>query len=79
MNDLNQIEQAAFMEFLARPSAVRNALEKFAAYREQELKTRATDSLRSIPRQVEEACDAAAKAEVYAGLMNDLERYANSR
>ena len=79
MNDLTQLEHLAFLEFLACPGPVREALEKFSKQRKLEQETQAAESLRTIPRLLEQACDAAAKAEVYAGLMKDLGRFANQR
>lgn len=78
MTNLNQIEQASLCEFLGRPGPVREAIRKFVQQRKQEMDSRAADCLRTVPRQLEQACDAAAKAEVYADLLKDLERFAIS-
>jgi hypothetical protein len=75
--DLTDIERGALRDFLARPEPVRLALEKYAAQRKVEMERGASDCLRGIPRQLEQAVDYAAKAEVYGQLLKDLQRFSD--
>lgn len=76
---LSDVEYLALGEFLARPGVIREVLKKYAETRQREMEIQASESLRTIPRQIEQACDAAAKADVYRQLFHDLERFANQR
>lgn len=75
--DLTDIERQTLGQFLAVPSPVRSALTKFAVAQKQHCERMSAESLRNVPRQIEQACDAAAKAEVYGTLMEELNRFAN--
>lgn len=75
--DLTDIERQTLAQFLAVPSPVRSAITKFASAQKQHWERNAADSLRTIPRQIEQACDSAAKAEVYGTLMEELNRFAS--
>lgn len=75
--DLSDIERAALREFIAVHGTIKTVLLKFAARRKQEMDSTAAEALRLIPRQLEQACDSASKAEVYGSLLSDLERFAN--
>ena len=77
LSDLSDIERGGLNDFLAKPSPLRAALEKYAALRKAETETSASDCLRGIPRQLEAAVDYAAKAEVYSQLLKDLQRFAD--
>lgn len=59
-------------------SALRSAMEKFAAMKQQQMDASCADAMRSVPRQVELAADYAAKAEAYKLLTFDLERFTES-
>jgi hypothetical protein len=75
--ELTDIERQALGAFLAVPSPVRTAITKFAQEAKQRCERAAADSLRSLPRQLELACDAAAKAEAYGTLIEELTRFAS--
>lgn len=75
--ELNDIERQTLLQFLALPSPVRSAIAKFAAHQRLHCERMTADSLRTVPRQLEAACDHAAKAEVYATLMEELQRFAS--
>ena len=77
MEQLTDIERGALRDLLARPEPVRSAIEKYAAKRKTEMESCAAECLRGIPRQLEQAVDFAAKAEVYGQLLKDLQRFAN--
>lgn len=76
--ELTDIERQTLSQFLAIPSPVRSALTKFAIEKKQHFERASAESLRSAPRQIELACDAAAKAEAYGTLMEDLNRFASN-
>lgn len=75
--DLNDIERQTLTQFLVIPSPVRTAITKFADHKRRHCERMAAEALRTLPRQIESACDQAAKAEVYAMLMDELERFAS--
>lgn len=74
--ELTDIERQTLANFLAAPGPVRTALHKFAAAQLAHHNGMASQSMRTIPRALEAACDHAAKAECYANLMEDLRRFA---
>jgi hypothetical protein len=76
-SDLTDSERQTLANFLALPSSVRTAIGKFAGHQRQHYERMAAESLRTLPRQLEAACDQAAKAEVYATLLNELQRFAD--
>lgn len=75
-SELNDIERSTLATFLATPGPVRSALQKFAAAKKAQCERMSADSLRVLPRQIEQACDHASKAEAYGTLMDDLGRFA---
>jgi len=77
VRELTDIERGALRDFLAKPGPVRLALEKYASHRKIEMEQAASDCLRGVPRQFEQAADYAAKAEVYGQLFNELQRFAD--
>jgi hypothetical protein len=74
--DLTDIERQTLATFLATPGPVRSAITKFAQNQRAHCERMSADALRTIPRQIETACDQAAKAEVYATLIDELQRFA---
>ncbi len=77
MEGLTDIERGALNDFLAKLSPLRSAVEKYVAFRKTENEANASDCLRGVPRQLEQAVDYAAKAEVYSQLLKDLQRFAD--
>ncbi len=76
-SDLSDVQRGALRDLLAKPTELRNSIEKFATQRKQEMDSQAADCMRGCPRQFEQAADYAAKAEVYGQLLKDLDRFAN--
>ncbi len=68
----SQSESAVLTEFAVRSSVLRSALEKFCEEMALRAESECTEAMRSIPRRVEHAADAAAKAEAYATLFRRL-------
>jgi hypothetical protein len=70
----NLIEQEAVFALVNGHTALRSALEHFCKARAAERRKDCAQAMSSVPRQYELASDYAAKADVYEGLLAELER-----
>jgi hypothetical protein len=67
-------EQDAVLKMVSSHNLLRSALEKFANTHADALRRDCAQAMQSVPRSYERAADYAAKAEVYANLLKELER-----
>jgi len=67
-------EQDAVLKMTSSHNLLRSALEKFANEHADALRRDCAMAMQSVPRKYEHAADYAAKADVYANLLTELER-----